>query len=381
MMKNLTFSREEKIILACLRDDVQKSIRIRELYSHDCDDTLWRVANQNKIAPIVAHALMDAFDADKIPSRWVLAHQVNVARISAYLDELERVAGALSSKGVRLIVVENAAIAKFIYPCPGCFSFGDLDLLVRNDQLTLAHRVLVSIGYTTRQGSGRNKDIPDLSDGRYEYKRTLGQELSLRLNVQPSLIARRWFNADRESPLEVLFERSVSIPESAALMLHPVDNLFQLALHNACHSYVRKPGILLHLDIERYLKRTDMDWNHFVRLVERYKVRTAFYFSLIIPKHLFNTPVPDHVLNLLRPSSWKEKVITRWLIKEGFFENDWKKSRFELMLITLLLYDDLWSFWRAIFPDEKWMQSRYGKGIMIIHYIKRLSELFLTSKR
>lgn len=369
---------EEKIIIASLRDvDAgEKADHIRKMYTPDCDDALWQAACLNQVAPIVGHALMDTFGAENIPVRWVNIHKEKIDCISAYLIELDRVTTALIKEGVSVILIENAALAKAIYPCPGCFEFGDLDFLVRVEQLSVLVRVLAYNGYNAYTGKSILDGTPDLTNGRAEYGKILTDGYPLRLNFQWSLVARRWFDAVREPSIVALFSRSVPITGCAARMLCSEDNLFQLAVHNASHAYIRKPGIRLHLDIDRFVNRVSINWKHFIELVQRYQVNTQVYFSLSIPKTLFNTPIPDEVLGSLRPPLWKEHLISHWLTKAGFFNPDGKKfSRLGYVLFTFLLYDDLKGLYRAIFPDIAWMSRRYGAGLISLHYLRRLMDL------
>jgi len=164
-------------------------------------------------------------------------------------------------------------------------------------------------------------------------------------------------------------------------MLCPEDNLFQLCVHNASHGYVRKPGILLHLDVERFVRRVPIDWQKFTNLVESYEVKTSSYFSLAIPKALFDTPIPDEVLAQLRPTIWKERLIPRWLNRAGLFNPDEKKfSKPGYILFTALLYDDLKGLWRGIFPDQQWMRQRYDirrRWQLPYYHARRLANLAL----
>jgi len=349
------------------------------LYREMGDIDIWEFAQRNRVEPIIAHALMNALGPDNVPAHWRQAHEESYQRISAYLAELDRIAARLAEEGVTTIVIENGALAKAIYPCPGCFVFGDLDLLVRREEIPIVHHVLTDIGYTALFGDSLPQCLPDLSNGRAEYGRMLDGNYTMRLNIQWSLVARRWFEATREPAVADLLEQSIPIEGSAARMLCPEDNLFQLAIHNASHAYVCKPGIRLHLDIDRFVTHATVNWRDFVSLVERFRVRTPVYFSLAIPKILFNTPIPDGVLHRLRPPAWKEYLITRWLQQLGFFNPDEKKfSRIGYIIFTALLYDDLSGLWRGIFPDQKWMRERYGiksEKRLPLFYLKRLMDL------
>ena len=46
-------------------------------------------------------------------------------------------------------------------------------------------------------------------------------------------------------------------------ILSPEDNLLQVALHTAKHSYVRAPGFRLHSDVDRIVCFQEINWNIF----------------------------------------------------------------------------------------------------------------------
>jgi hypothetical protein len=157
--------------------------------------------------------------------------------------------------------------------------------------------------------------------------------------------------------------RSVPIPGTAVRLLAPPDNLLQVALHTAKHTYVRAPGYRLHTDVDRIVRRQPIDWDAVVATVEALQVRTAVYFSLAIPRALFHTPIPDAVLERLRPPAWKERLMTAWLQRAGLFNPDERKfSKIGFIVFTALLYDDLGGLRRAILPDPAWMRSHYADG-------------------
>lgn len=360
---NLTFSRAQSLLCKVLAADlmVERTVAARRLCEEIGDKAAFALAQRNHVASSIAHALIDAMGVEQVPRHWRQVHLEAESRISAYLTELDHVARRLSEDGVRVILLENGALARAVYPCPGCFDFDDLDLLVDKTQNPIIHQVLTSLGYTAPADSLAIQGLPDSSNGRVEYARMLPGGCTSRLNIQWSLVARRWFDQKREPDFESLMERSLTIPNSLVRMLGPEDSLFQLSVHSASHTYVREPGILVHLDIERFLRQTTVNWDVFAALVERYRVKTSVYFSLLIPKILFQTPIPDRVLDRLKPPAWKEQLIRRWLVRIGLFDPDDRKfSHAGHILFNALLHDDLGGIWRAVFPSRSWMRERYA---------------------
>lgn len=338
----------------------------------------------NELQPIVAHVLgeYEAIAPELTP--WQQAHTETHARISAYLAELDRIAAQLAQAGIPLVALKNGGIARGIYPCPGCCPMGDLDVLVEKKYFRQAHQILLAEGYHFEFRSPLEEaDLQAAEEsGGAEYWKQLpnGQKLWFELQWRP--VAGRWIRPEQESSTAELMARSIAIPGTAVRLLAPEDNLLQVALHTAKHSYVRAPGFRLHLDVERIVRAyPNLDWNLFVQRVKALQVKTAVYFSLAIPRALFDTPIADEVLAQLKPPAWKERLITRWLNRAGLFNPDEQKfSKLGYILFTALLYDDLAGLGRGIFPDGQWMRQRYpiqNKWQLPYYHARRLVDLAL----
>jgi hypothetical protein len=354
-----------------------------ELYKQVGDAVLWQVAQENRVAPIVAHALQEGLGSAEMPAHWSRAHEETYDRISAYLTELDRIAARLADQGVPLVVLKNGGIARGFYPCPGCCPMGDLDVLVEKRHFRQAHQILLHEGYHFEfRGPLEEVELGAAEkSGGAEYWRILpnGEKLWFELQWRP--VAGRWIRPDQEPSAEELVARSAPIPGTAARLLAAEDNLLQVALHTAKHSYVRAPGFRLHLDVERLVRYQTINWEIFLSRALALQVKTPVYFSLAIPKALFDTPIPDEVLRRLRPPAWKERLVTHWLERIGLFNPDERKfSNLGFILFAALLYDDLRGLWRAIFPDSAWMRQRYGFRSSLLlpaYHARRLVDLTL----
>ena len=376
---------QNRLLLISLGDlpACERSVRVQELYRPSDDASLWKMSTENRIAPIVAHALMDVLGPDNIPAHWRQAHEETCSRISGYLVELDRIAARLADQGIPLIALKNGGIARGFYPCPGCCPMGDLDVLVEKRHFRQAHQILLDEGYHFEFRFLLEEAELETAEksGGAEYWKILpnGEKLWLELQWRP--VAGRWIRPDQEPSAEELMARSLPIPGTAVRLLSPEDNLLQVTLHTAKHSYVRAPGVRLHLDVERIVHHQAINWDIFLGRVLALQVKTPVYFSLAIPKALFDTPIPDEVLAALRPLAWKERVLTHWLQRVGLFNPDERKfSNPGFILFTALLYDDLRGLWRAIFPDSTWMRQRYGfrsNLLLPAYHARRLMDLAL----
>ncbi|MDA2910955.1 nucleotidyltransferase family protein [Nitrospiraceae bacterium AH_259_D15_M11_P09] len=351
------------------------------VYERVGDTAIWRAARENEMDALVAHALRDARGGEGLPSHWQQAHDDTQQRISSYLDELDRLAAQLASAGVPLVALKNGGIARGIHPCAGCCPMGDLDVLVEKRHFRTAHTIMLSNGYRFEFRSPLEKADIDQAEkgGGAEYWKLLPNGPKLWVEVQWRPVAGRWIRPDQEPRADHLLSRSVPIPGTAVRLLAPEDNLLQVALHTAKHSYVRAPGFRLHTDVDRIVRGQTVDWDHFLDRVLTLEVTTPVYFSLVIPRMLFSTPIPDEVLARLRPARWKEEAVGRWIERAGLFNPEGRKfGRIGYIGFTALLYDDLSGLVRAMFPDRHAMREQYGfrsDAVLPFYHVRRLADL------
>lgn len=369
---------QQKALVAFLRQDGTPERCLSLL----ADNAFYALASTHEVASTIAWQVAQQDGWQSVPSQWWQVYDETDAQIGAYLAELDQVAARLAQAGILLVALKNSGIVRGIFPHPGAVPMGDVDVLVRKQDFRRSHAILLANGYQFEFRSAlEEEDLGEAEQGGgAEYWKILsdGQKLWFELQWRP--VAGRWIRPDQEPSVDELMSRSISIDGTDVRLLAPEDNLLQVCLHTAKHSYVRAPGFRLHLDVVRIVDRyPSLDWDLFISRVEQLQVKTATYFSLLIPKDLFQTPIPDQVMAQLRPPNWKEQAITRMLNKAGLFNpNEKKFTRLEYILFNSLLYDDFTGLWRGIFPDKRWMQERYEfhHGWQLPYYhLKRIASL------
>ncbi len=202
------------------------------------DAEAFRFAQRNGVASIVGHHLC----GDCGPtSHWATEHSATSARISEYLDELDRIGDRLAARSIPVVALKNGGIARGLHRCPGCNPMGDLDLLIRQPDFANAHEGLLELGYKfcfrSEIEDGNLEEA--IRGGSTEYLTVLpsGNQLWVELQWRP--VAGRWIRPDQEPCGDDLIARSQSIDGTHVRLLCPEDNLLQVALHTAKHSYVR----------------------------------------------------------------------------------------------------------------------------------------------
>lgn len=340
------------------------------------DEAAFAFATENRVAPHVAHALL-ATQSPEFSVKWRTEHDSVERRLIAYMAELDDLAARLTAEGVLTVALKNGGIARGIYPCLGCCPMDDIDLLIQPTDFSKAHDVLQAQQYAV----ALKNDVPGGAEeairihGVAEYSKTLINGYTLCLEVHCRPVTGRWIRADQEPDAAQLVARSLPVSNGCVRVLRPVENLLQVCLHTARHTYVRAPGLRLHTDVDRIVRHQRIDWDQLVRDAETYRIRTAIYLALAIPVAAFNTPIPVSVLKALRPGSTRERMIQRALRRAGLFSPDEPKfPRWRYLLLGALLYDNVDGLWRAVFPKRAWMTHRYGAFTgwrLLVQYVRR----------
>lgn len=374
----------QKFLCLCIRhiDHINKE-KISELYQQFDDLTLYQEAKTNGVAAIVGHVLSNIYGAENIPNHWVSEYDDINTRITAYMAELDKVATLLAQNDIQLLALKNSGITIGMYPHWGACPMGDIDVLVDKSIFRKAHEILENAGYKLKFRCEFEEDNIEAAEegGGAEYSVELenGEHLWFELQWRP--VAGRWIQPKQEPKAADLVSRSIAIPNSDVRLLSPEDNLLQVALHTAKHTFVRAPGFRLHTDVDRIVTTQDINWELFIERVCLLKTRTAVYMSLAMAKSLLGTEVPDHVLKAIKPSSWKINLMVKWLSKVGIFEPDAPKwSKVGYMIFVSLLYDDFSDFMRGVFPSSEDMKAQYNfqSSLCLPYYhIKRLLNLVL----
>ena len=365
MIAEIKLSQQEELLCQVIsgRDEQLRRAAWQELCVLSGEAAVYDFAEANELEAVVAHAAGELVGEQNLATGWMPAHEATRHRVQAYLDELENLAKSFAERGVDIVALKNGGIAHGIHPCPGCCPMGDVDILVAPGSFRATHLLLLEKGY---QFASRSPiEVESLANaeavGGGEYWKVLPEGEKFWLEVQWRPVAGRWLQPDQEPPAEQLISRSIPVAGSAVRLLEPEDNLLQVALHTAKHSYVRAPGFRLHLDVERIVRAyPELDWQVFLERVERLQVKTAVYFAMTLPARLFGTPVPAWVLDRLQPVAWRERLVARWLERAGLFNPRQKKfHRIKYILFNLLLYDHPVFVLRSLFPSEEWMRRRY----------------------
>lgn len=228
-------SPEDRLLLYCARTEIDEGTawEVRELLNGEPDwGYLLAAAIRHAIPQLLYHNLKAIGVERAVPpgvlGRLEQMYYANVLRHLRFSRALEEVLRAFKEMDIEAIVLKGMALATQVYPVAALRQCGDIDVLVRKEDLLRAEKVLLSLGYTAA-----SNDLPDEWLGQHHYhvsylkdEGRIGLEVHWDLAPQPNPFF---------LPLSELWARAqpFRIGDSEALALGPADLLLHLSLHAA----------------------------------------------------------------------------------------------------------------------------------------------------
>lgn len=293
-------------------------------------------------------------------------------KLGSLFSKVEKIGEDLKMHGIPLVLLKNGGIAIDIMDDLAECPMGDIDMLCRKSDFHEAHKIILEHRFQFKFRSIYEFENLDeaFADGSTEYSFDEdGETQWIELAWRP--VAGRWIRKDKEPDADVLVADSHKAKRSCCHVLSNEDNLLQVSIHTAKHSYVRAPGYRLHLDVDRIVSNKNIDWNLFIKKVNAVGSRTAVYFSLYFAHEILGTDIPQYVLDELRPSKHKEHRIMKMLLKANLMHPHGQKfSKAGFLLFQTALYDSYKDLLAVLFPPCDSLKAKYGynNNVMTLFY-------------
>lgn len=313
----------------------------------------------NKVSSIVTDSFKRAgILSDEIEK----IYNDNKTKMDGLHAEIEQLLDAINKFCIDIVVLENCALLLLISKEPVLFEFGDIDILVKEDDF---ERLIDQLSVSGYERCKLSSGFRPSAGERVVMKSVAGR---LKINIQSTIIAHEFYQPEKYKNNESLFDlrRVIRPPHVGALGNE--DFLMQLCLHTKSHSLVRKPGIRLHLDMDWYVRSTSINWTLFLSLVKQYDFNKCCFFALATPVHFFNTPVPENVLKELKPGKimvllWKKMILNKLPYKKI------SGLKFSTLLSMLIMEENCFHIFKIICPEKKWLKEKYGKSFPLFKHL------------
>ncbi len=250
----------------------------------------WRALLDAAFRHGTLEALAGRLPRDDRPLRARFEHLATLlrARDAELREALAATVAAIAARGIEVCALKGPVLADRVHPEPALRPAGDLDLLVREEQLAAAIAALETEGYRRLDGF------------RERYERRHAHHVTLVHDVRPPLELHFRPQSGFGSELlaaEVLSRARAHVTASgvAVRVLAPEDELIMLALHAAQHLAERRGwllDLLLLLDVH-----PELDWCAVAERASAARCRRAVGYTLLLLARL-GAPVPTP---LVRP--------------------------------------------------------------------------------
>ncbi|MBK9096264.1 MAG: nucleotidyltransferase family protein [Anaerolineae bacterium] len=269
----------------------------------------YELARAHGLAPLVFHnlrALNVAANAPAAVWRQFEASYYSTLGDNLLLEsELFQAADQLRRREVDFLLLKGIVLGAMLYPDPALRPSADLDIMVPLAQVAAAQQALQDLGYSLQPGRQLDFQLARSYDIPYVRQSASGQGVLLELHW--SLAEPELFNLD----IDNLWARAQPFAYNghALRSLSPEDILFHLTIHIRKHRYV---GLRWLVDVNEMLRSfgAGLDWAYLLNLAQQTGACTLLYMTLQLTHDVMAAPVPQHVLDTLRPSR-----VRRFLLK------------------------------------------------------------------
>lgn len=330
---------------------------VRALYRRLGEDECRALARANQCLAPVAVTLGGLLDGEA-RTPWDESAENNEARVRSLVERLVAIVAALDGRGVASAVIEAGGVLLGSDLPLGAYAPGDLDLLVSEDGWDATQEVFSRAGFVHEDRRGRPTK-------RIEFTRLRPDGQREWLEVGSAPFDRMWVPLRfRDRSPAWLARRVPSRKEARLSVLAPADALALVSIHTSLHSYVRAPGIRLHMDVDRLVRDNVIDWPGYVDEIRRVGATRRAFVSLAMAAGLLGTPIPGDVLEDLAPSSARWRRIRRLLASEGVVADGRPKlTRVKSVLLDVLIDEDGVARWAGALtvPEPAWMREHFDR--------------------
>jgi hypothetical protein len=284
-------------------------------------------------------------------------------------SQLGRVLAALNTASVPVIVLKGAALGRTLYPSSTLRPYGDLDVLVHEEDWVAVHEALVSLGYGAIQAL---QAPPPKVWGRKAYYHTQYQHPDPDLGIKVEVHYDAWWYSLRPRLGEQYWRRAVDlvVGGAQAKMLSAEDQIIQLSAHLHHHGYNR---LIWFTDLALLLHDRRIDWDYVVRASREEGIGVFVYYSLHYVERLLGVGPPKGVLDNLRPGLipawlhdrlWPPAVVLTVGVEDRVLCDFHEVPSGQELLLNLLLtgrrLEKLVYLARLLTPSSDWLARYYG---------------------
>ncbi|MCP5101159.1 MAG: nucleotidyltransferase family protein [Chloroflexi bacterium] len=268
--------------------------------------------------------------------------------------ELNRLLKLFHEAGIPAMPLKGTSLGLRLYGDLGLRPCADLDILVKDEKLPQAQRLLQQAGYqknvkqtadyhiTYQQGSNRTKPI--YVDLHRNLHLVLTKDMFKRhvVTIAQAFTNAVWQRAILSQENEFDFWKMTPVDELIFLCLHLVHHLRMERWNHPADSQISKHKLLLALDIHIALKQwqQEIDWQLFQRSISQFNLNDHISLAFAYAQYWYSTFIPEQISWNSGVPEWKKTYFFGWKQSQRHFETLVKNLpvRLQIMLDFMVLY-------------------------------------------
>lgn len=313
-----------------------------------------------------------------------LLHQANVERMTSFRQALLELLQFLQTHKIQAIFLKGAAtFFDDIYQDPGARMMGDIDLLVKMEDVSRVHEYLSQSGYLPMECHSRSNYSPDYQS----------QHLPRLLKPNSPVVFEIHWNiarghAGRVLPTALAWNNTqiVTLGDAESYVLNPTARI----LHNTIHAllpqkeFIRSEISLLQLAeftalANRY--QNEIDWAYWFDIGRSHGLGREFSAYIHLANQLVGMPLPSSVIRYKSVSFdlWRLTSAARYITSMS----NAKKSLVDTLIASSVL-SVLRGYYLATVPGWLWRNIAYDERSNLfstrMHYMKKYFKASLRNK-
>ncbi|MCF6157749.1 MAG: hypothetical protein E3K32_04090 [wastewater metagenome] len=298
----MDISHENRLLLYCAQNGMPEDTlnEVKDIMSLSLNwEEVLASAFWHGIAPLLYHNLKhiskNYYVPQEVMAQLRTAYQGNLARNMYLYAELKRSLEAFYDKGVKVIVLKGAALAKIVYDDIGLRQMSDIDLLVKQEDLSHAEKIMSGLGYYFHGNMP-----PEWYRENHQHISYIHPETNIPVEIHWHIAKKTHMSRIRIVDTDIIEEwwegvKTLEFCSNKAFILCPDDLIIHLCLHFFKHRFISQnrgftsKGALIQMcDIFQTLKyyRHEIDWVRLKGKAEQYGIDTLMYTTLFIVKEI-----------------------------------------------------------------------------------------------
>jgi len=335
--EDITLSSELQFLIACcqvepnLKEILSLSLKIKNW------EELISMASRHGILPLVYKTLkIKELAIDTEVLRELKNRYLNISKKNMLMSaELIRIMKLLNDHNIKALAFKGPTLSQMIYGDITLRQYGDLDILVNEEDVYKAGTLIYKNGYTTLHSIKilKNKVCLDTAkDFSFISKSKVHTELHWRLFEKKYNIS-IFSSLHKEKYQKIIIQgKDIQTLQNELLLVY-------LCLHAAKHTFERIEWIC---DIDRLIRLQNINWDDTIILAKKSHSKRAFYLALSLSNKFFHTPLPPTIKITIKNDTIKllEIITLKKLQKDtkNKIHNKFKKN-IQNFLYQSKLYD------------------------------------------